>query len=39
MTDHFMRTRACVDPHHPGDSDPDPDEALRRAQGRPVVNR
>jgi len=25
--------------HHPGDSDPDPDEALRRAQGRPVVNR
>ncbi|GEM_PF-3887291 len=31
MTDHFMRTAVCVSPH-PGDSDPDMDEALRRAR-------
>ncbi|WP_278186642.1 hypothetical protein [Streptomyces laculatispora] len=38
MADHFTRTPACVDPHHPGDSDPDMDEALRRVRaGRPAV--
>lgn len=29
MTDHFTCTDVRVDPH-PGDSDPNPDEALRR---------
>lgn len=32
MTDHFTCTDVRVDPHHPGDSDPDPDEALRRVR-------
>jgi hypothetical protein len=31
MADHFTRTDVRVDPH-PGDSDPNPDEALRRAR-------
>ncbi|MFF3127226.1 hypothetical protein ACFVRD_34095 [Streptomyces sp. NPDC057908] len=36
MADHFTRTNVPVQPHHPGDSDPDMDEALRRArEGRP----
>lgn len=39
MADHFTHTPACVDPHHPGYSDPNPDEALRRAREgrRPAV--
>lgn len=39
MADLFMRTPAPVHPHHPGDSDPDSDEALRRAREgrRPAV--
>lgn len=32
------RKPKCVTPR-PGDSDPNPDEALRRAQGRPPVRR
>lgn len=32
MADLFTRTAVCVAPPHPGDSDPDPDEALRRAR-------
>lgn len=39
MADHFTRTPARVHPHT-GDSDPDMDEALRRARaGRAAVAR
>ncbi|MFD7516063.1 hypothetical protein ACFV85_14850 [Streptomyces niveus] len=40
MADLFMRTVVCVSPPYPGDSDPDPDEALRRVRAaRPAVKR
>ncbi|MCX5112192.1 hypothetical protein OOK13_40345 [Streptomyces sp. NBC_00378] len=32
MADHSTRTPARVQLHHPGDSDPDMDEALRRVR-------
>lgn len=39
MADHSMRADMRVDPH-PGDSDPNPDEALRRVRvGRAAVAR
>lgn len=40
MADHFTCTTVREDPHHSGGSDPDPDEALRRARaGRTAVAR